>query len=232
MQLIEVSAFGVRSAQIWLSRRDTPLRFVLFPMVHLGTAEYYQEVLRRMRSCHLVVAEGVSGRSLAMSALTSVYRIAGRSRRLGLTSQHLDLHALGVPIINPDLTGEQFQAGWERVPILFRLATYLLAPILGIWMAIAGSRTVLAKYLEMDDLPTREEMETAPYWEQLDSLVLDKRDELLLRCLDSIHNQRSHEALDVAVVYGADHMRAVVRYLSNRYRYFAKDAEWMTVFPL
>lgn len=72
MQLIEVSDFGVRSAEIWLGRVETPLRFALFPVLHLGTAAYYEEVTRRLQRCQLVVAEGISGRSIAVTALTAV----------------------------------------------------------------------------------------------------------------------------------------------------------------
>lgn len=36
MQLVEVSVTGVRSAVITLEAAGTPLRIVLFPMVHVG----------------------------------------------------------------------------------------------------------------------------------------------------------------------------------------------------
>jgi hypothetical protein len=231
VQLIEVSDFGVRSAEIWLGRVETPLRFVLFPMFHLGTADYYEEVTRRLQSCQLVVAEGVFGRSTAITALTAAYRIPSRSMRLGLTTQQIDLSSLDVPIINPDVTGEQFDAGWRRLPIFFRLAVLALVPILGIWMALVGTRAALARYLEVDDLPT------PGGGHGVDGAVGTDRGArrsqsgcAAARCLDEIHQRRSSEKIDVAVVYGAAHMRAVVHYLSGRYDYFAREAEWMTVF--
>jgi len=231
VQLIEVSDFGVRSAEIWLGRVETPLRFVLFPMLHLGTAAFYEEVTRRLQSCQLVVAEGISGRSPAVTALTAAYRIPGRSKRLGLTTQPMDLSSLDVPMINPDVTGEQFNAGWRRLPILSRLTVMALVPIFGIWMTLVGTRVALARYLELDDLPTREEMMAATgRWERVEDLIGHDRDTRLLKCIDDIHQRRSSEEIDVAIVYGAAHMRAVVHYLSGRYHYFAKEAEWMTVF--
>ena len=63
----------------------------------------------------------------------------------------------------------------------------------------------------------------------LTDLLVDDRDALLTRALDAIHQQRSKEPISVAVVYGAGHMPAVVRYLA-RYGYRASSAEWLTVF--
>jgi hypothetical protein len=45
MQLVEASSFAVRSAVIQLRRPDTPLGFVLFPMIHLATPAFYAEVI-------------------------------------------------------------------------------------------------------------------------------------------------------------------------------------------
>jgi len=85
MQIIEVSVIGVRSGVLRLTRRDTPLRFEIFPMVHIGEPAFYTAVAERLRRCDLIVAEGVgrpatpdeSGRSrraasgsAAVSALT------------------------------------------------------------------------------------------------------------------------------------------------------------------
>jgi hypothetical protein len=63
-------------------------------------------------------------------------------------------------------------------------------------------------------------------------LILDERDKLLLDALASIHEQRRNEPIEVAVVYGAAHMRAVVHYLSIRFGYRPADADWLDVFEL
>jgi hypothetical protein len=231
VQLIEVSDFGVRAAEIWLSRQETPLRFVLFPMLHLGSVEYYAEVTHRVRQCQLVVAEGVVGKSAALTALTAVYRIPGRGNRHGLTTQDIDLSSLDVPLINPDITSEQFNAGWRGLPVLFRLGVAILAPLLGVWVALVGLRVALARHLEIDDLPTRGEiLASRGRLEQLEQLVIHSRDKRLIDCIEDIHQRHALDKIDVAVVYGAAHMRALVEYLSVRHDYFAKDAQWITVF--
>ena len=44
MQIIEASVIGVRSAAITFRRSDTPMQFVLFPMLHVGTPVLYKRV--------------------------------------------------------------------------------------------------------------------------------------------------------------------------------------------
>jgi len=94
LQIIEVSLTGVRSAVITLQRESSTLRFVLFPMVHLGSAAFYADVTNRLRDCQLIVAEGVKGPSVLISALTLSYRLPGRSRRLNLAVQDIDYASL------------------------------------------------------------------------------------------------------------------------------------------
>jgi hypothetical protein len=105
------------------------MQFILLPMIHLGTPHFYQAILTRLGSCPFIVAEGVRGKTAAGSLLTLSYRMLGRSRKLGLVAQNLDLDALGVPVIRPDMTGEEFEKRWHQaVPVLHRLLLRLVAP--------------------------------------------------------------------------------------------------------
>lgn len=47
--------------------------------------------------------------------------------------------------------------------------------------------------------------------------LVDRRDAKLVEALATIHDERQGEQLDVAVVYGAEHMAAVVHQLAARY---------------
>jgi hypothetical protein len=58
MQFIESSIIGLRSAVTTFTRPATPLRFTLFPMVHVGEQQFYDEVAARARLCQVIVAEG------------------------------------------------------------------------------------------------------------------------------------------------------------------------------
>ncbi|MEV7228195.1 hypothetical protein AB0M79_14395 [Polymorphospora sp. NPDC051019] len=61
MQIIEVGMLGVRASVLRLTRRDTPLRFDVFPMVHIGEPAFYTAVADRLRRCDLILAESVGG---------------------------------------------------------------------------------------------------------------------------------------------------------------------------
>jgi hypothetical protein len=233
MQLTEVSVTGVRSAVITLQRAGTPLRIRLFPMIHLGTAAFYQQVAGQLGECQVVVAEGV-GRSILTRALTSAYRTPGRSRRLGLTVQEIDYAALesaGVSVVRPDVTSEQLRQGWRSVPWVQRTCVLAMAPVFGIAFRIFGTRRVLARYLAVEDLPTTEDHLLRQKLPQLTAMILDDRDRLLIGALVTLIQRRSEEPVVIGVVYGAEHMVAVVRALAGC-GFRPRRAEWLTVFDL
>ena len=230
MQLIEVSVTGVRSAVITLRHRESPLVFVLVPMLHLGTDAFYQEVAERLSRCDLVVAEGVGGRSVVLTALTLAYRLPGRRRRLGLVMQHIDLAGLGVPVIRPDMTAGEFRLGWRDVPVLQRTLVVCLAPAVAVAFWLVGTRRMLARYANLDDLPDQIQSQVRDQAGELEELLVDRRDGLLILALDTIYDEHRNEPMTVAVVYGAGHMPAVVHHLAAAYGYRPREANWLTVF--
>src|SRR5205085_9921718 len=94
MQFIEKSCIGVRSAVYRLKRDDSQLGFILFPMIHVGTREFYDEVRRRLDTCDLIPAEGVDTKKA--NPLTRSYRIVSMIKRMELVThreglKHADL---------------------------------------------------------------------------------------------------------------------------------------------
>src|SRR2546430_564611 len=142
--------------------------------------------------------------------------------------------SLGVPVVKPDMVPAEFEAGWRHLSLWLRLSVLALVPVYALRMMLFGSREVLARRARTDDLSSPEDvMEAAD--ERLGPLVEligDDRDACLLAALERIHDERCHEPIQVAVVYGAAHMGAVVSYLGRRLGYWARDAEWLTVFDL
>src|ERR1700694_48564 len=104
MQIIETSAFGVRAAVYALHRADGPLTFVLLPMVHAGSREYFLEIERRLRNCDVIFAEGV--RSRRVDYITWSYKIVNRMRGSVLVTQKvLDLDQFGPRVWQTDTHG-------------------------------------------------------------------------------------------------------------------------------
>jgi hypothetical protein len=229
MQIIEQSVVGVRSAVLRLTRRDTPLRFEIYPMVHVGEPAFYAAVTRRLRRCDLVVAEGV-GTSPSASLLTESYRLPARFERSGLVVQDIDYAALGVPVVNPDLSGAEFDAGWRALPLSQRAILSAAAPLMGIDQLLFGSRRALARQLELTDVEWHDRAVEIDSTDQLYELILDRRDRRLVEALDGIHRDRCHEAITVAVVYGAWHVPPLIDGLRGLHRYTVRGAEWLTVF--
>jgi hypothetical protein len=198
-------------------------------MLHLGSPEFYRAVRRQLERCDVVVVEGVGGRTA--SVITLAYRIGGRVRRDGLVDQGegLDLTGLEGRIVRPDLTAAQFASGWRKISRRSRWLFLAAAPVLGVWLAIAGPRRVLGRDLGMDDLPTREEEEMSDVLPGLDEAFLGDRDRALCHELERLAADTG-TAATVGVCWGAAHMRAVIALLLSRLGYRLTDATWITVF--
>lgn len=230
MQIIEASGLGVRSAVITLRHKDTPLKFVLFPMFHVASPSFYTEVHRRLSECDLIVAEGVRGASRQLSAITLAYRFAPRWRPNDLEEQsEARLLPAGVPVINPDVTAAEAIADLKKLPHWTYLPLLVAAPVMGLVFAVRGPGMFLDQDLEIEDLPKTHRAEDLAD-NPLHDALSNRRDQLLLAALGKIHTERRQEPIAVAVLYGAGHIPAVASGLMNRHGYRPRQAEWLTVF--
>lgn len=231
MQIVEANDYSVRVAELRLKRPDSPMQFVLFPMLHVGSPAFYLDVTRRLRGVDVIVAEGFDGPSRAGARLTSSYRMMAADPGSGLVVQDLDVDALGVPVIRPDPTGVQFDARWRTVPLWQRTAMQALGRSVTTAQRLFGSRFLRERLSQMslDDLASDTEILTPDPVPDVDRVLLDERDELLVAALSRLHRHRSHEAVTVAVVYGAWHMRAVVNDFARPHGYVVHGGDWLTV---
>lgn len=229
MDIIDVGAMGVRAAVLQLRHREVPLRFTLYPMVHLAERSFYATIANLLRGHDLIVAEGIRGQSRRGRMLTLTYRLAGRNRRLGLEIQSRDLVEVGVPVVWADMAGGDFDERWRGIGLLERIGIWCLCLPVALYLRLFGSRELLARYLALDDdiLNVRVEPDLA-----IDKILGDERDTLLVQALAGIHDARRDEDANVAVVYGAGHVHPVVSYLTCRYGYVVRGGDWITVFTL
>jgi hypothetical protein len=236
MQIIEVSCVGVRSAVITLERPHTPLRFVLFPMIHIGRREFYQAVSERVARCAVVVAEGKPEGRRRRSLPGMAYRLLRRHRRTRLVYQPSGEEALGIPVVRPDMSTAEIHRHLRRLPVLTYALAYLtlwvLLPWFLLYLLFFGAERFLVSHLALDDDTPYTDPSPGERMEAIDRVIMDDRDALLLDALSKIYEERSAEGVDIAVVYGAAHMPAVVHGMLRRYGYRPRGAEWLTVFDI
>src|SRR6266404_6619928 len=129
MQFIEKNSFNVRSAVYHLKKENDGLEFILFPMIHVGSKEFYYEVSQRLARCDVILVEGVTSRNVQL--LTLSYRVVKRIRRMALVTQNdgLDFSGLQRKIIKADIEGSVFDRRWSTLPIVFRAQLLFLLPL-------------------------------------------------------------------------------------------------------
>jgi hypothetical protein len=223
MQITEVSVVGVRSAVVALKRSQTPLRFILFPMIHIARPAFYQQVAERLAKCQLIVAEGYDGPSSTGLAYATALRITRQRGAVQLVHQNVDFEALGVPVVWPENLVSS-RSHWRRMPLIGWLDLVFLTPMLVVTMAVGGKGWLLRRNMEVsDDTEARMSGSLLTRW------LIDERDDELLAALAEIHANRAAEPIDVAVVYGSAHLPAVVRGLAERFGYHPqRGGEWLT----
>jgi hypothetical protein len=219
MQFVESSIVGVRSSVLTLERRASPMRFVLFPMVHVAERSFYDEVTARVRGCALIVAEGIG------EGGAPVQRRMARIRLDDLVDQTvaLDLDSLGIPVFW-EYARRPPRTSAER---LTETATDSLGAIALRVLGRYGDPIRLPNLDESDDHDDRWMEGRFNRW--MRDRVVDRRDEALTRRLASVHRECHDQPITVAVVYGAGHMPAVVECLRGEFGYFVQDAEWLIV---
>lgn len=219
MQFIESSIVGVRSAAITLACRTSPMRFALFPMVHVAERSFYAQVTARVKKCAIIVAEGMPAGSAPVQEWMSQVRFDD------LVDQNnaLDLESLAIPIFweavppPPDTRAERLRNTAEDTFGAVALR------ILGRY----GDPRGLPNLDEADDHDDRWEGGRVERW--MRERIVDRRDDALNRRLTALHHEHHRRPFTVAVVYGAGHMPAVVEHLRAEFGYFVKEAEWLVV---
>ena len=224
---------GVRSARLTFVSPTSPICVTLFPMVHVGEAAFYCETYADAQAHDVVLLEGV--RSPVGTRITRSYRwLVGSRDMAGLIVQPRFPTSKPRPrIVHADLSQEEFEAEWRKVPLWLRLTVYALSPVIGLRRRWRYSRERLAKDMSCEDQPSLAELlAMTPETGALTQAILHARDERLIERLCSEIETGGTEAKKVAVVYGATHMRAMVRELTHHRDFVVRAAEWRMVMAI
>jgi len=200
----------------------------LYPMVHVGEQAFYNRVYGEAFTNDVVLVEGI--KSTVVRHLTRSYRWLDL-KRLGLSLQPATpiQNTTASRIVVADLSADEFHQEWRKIPFWLRVAFYLVASYVGLKRHFS-SRNDLAENMSLEDLRSSQElMNWDPKFEQANYALLHARDARLAECLGVELDQ--HEPKRVAIVYGAQHIRTVVRILGER-GYRSSDAEWYVIFSV
>lgn len=239
MQIVEHSVIGTRSAILRMGRRGSGLEFVIFPMVHVAAPEFYHEVTKRLKACDLLVLEGIrgSGRpsrgAVLVRALTFTYRVMPWLQRGRIVLQNtMDPQSLGKPILCPDVSDADMAASFQRLPWRLRAMLVLMVPVVAVANLFGAHRRLLSPAMEVSDLPSPEDEDFADseFGEHFETFVGGERDDRLIAALAELVRTRSAERIDVAVVYGAQHVPEIVDGLF-KLGYRMRPSDWVMVFP-
>lgn len=233
MQFIEKNSFNVKAAVYSLKKDTTALEFLIFPMVHVGSREYYQEINRRLLACDLIILEGQKSKKATI--LTLSYRFIKKIRRMDLITQNEGMRVAEFrnEILDADLEENVFDERWSSLPITLRVQLFVIVPVFVVYLFLFGTRETLAENLAIDDLPSSDEiLFEDESFSRLDSLVVDERDRRLIEHITRVNNERSQTSQKIAIVYGASHMRNVMLFLMQKLKYRVVRAEWVKVFDL
>src|ERR1700752_224486 len=197
MQFIEKNSFNVRSAFYHLKKDGSVVDVMIFPMIHVGSAEFYDEIGKRLAGCDLILAEGVKSRRANLITLS--YRVVRHIRRMWLVTQQdgLRLESLRDKILSSDIDGATFDERWSRLPVTLRAQLLVLVPIYVVYLFLFGSRETLAENIALDDLPSSEEevMSGDEDLESYNALVVYERDRILIEHLARLESQQSEAKL-------------------------------------
>jgi hypothetical protein len=173
-------------------------------------------------------------RSPVMARLTRVYRWIEGAKQIALVVQprHPAQPHSQATIIHADLSGEEFERHWRKVPLHLRVSFHVVTPIYALYFRWFGNRGALAKGHALDDLPSRDEtLGWTPEYALLDEAILTERDKRLVEVMCNYLDATPSESRRLAIVYGAQHMRAVTKEIVRR-GFHCVNSEWMLIFPL
>jgi hypothetical protein len=202
-------------------------------MLHVGEPGFFQTVYSDAFSHDVVLVEGV--RSPVVRRIARSYRWIEGSERMNLVAQppyptQASCHAR---IVHADLSAEEFARAWLGVPLWLRALIYVVVPLIGARRRWFESRETLAKALSLDDLPSRQEiLDLSPETIALDRAILHARDARLVEQLREQLDDPHPDAWRLAIVYGANHMRAVLHELTHQRGYHVEHGDWLTVFSI
>jgi len=129
--------------------------------------------------------------------------------------------------------GSDFDKSFSKISLKTKLFFLIAAPIYGLCLRYFASRHFIANRQNVDIEKDRSEilLESSD-WNEIEAVLVGKRDKVILQNLRKIITKNRLREIDIAIVYGAEHMRAILEYLINVEKYVVIKSEWLTAIEL
>jgi|GEM_PF-3183477 len=209
------------------------LVFRLIPVFHIGTRDFYENILDEVNSCDMVLYEGVPKRkTMFFNELGKYNHIA---KRLDLVSQSngLPVDLFKASMIHSDLDRINWQREWRQLFLTEKLKYKFLLPIQLYIHSLNINRYKLAKVF----MHSAEEVELAygPIKDKegtLSNLMFDIREKIVISKISKIIESQKEDHKKIGVLYGAGHMNVFARFLIDKMNFYPENGKFIKVFDI
>lgn len=232
MIFYEATNFGLRVVTFQMvNPEDKKVKIRLLPMVHIGSKKYYQEVEKYLEISDIILFEGNSFKSWKVK-INNNERTA---KKLNLVTQlkELNLSQYKHKLINADYDQKSGAKSWKNLSFLDKLKYNVIFPIWIYFQDRNLTRLKFAKYF-MRSIQDQE-LIYGPFMdnkEKIKKFVHENRDKRVFEELEKLLQKEFSKETQIAVVYGAGHMKSISRYLMDKKNYKSLNAEFIEVFKI
>lgn len=196
--------------------------------MHIGDQEFYDEVLNRVANCDVIMVEGV--KSVTSTVIASSYRYAIHNRDLGLVLQpKIKSEDVTGKIVHADVSTRDFERKWASLRLFTKLQLYTIAPLYGLYLRYFATRESIARRSNTEFAIGRGDLLQDEEWDEFDEILVNWRDRELIERLNKEIKKAKLSRKNIAIIYGAEHMRAVVKFLFDTKGYRVESSEWLTI---
>ncbi|MCE7990650.1 MAG: hypothetical protein HEP71_01665 [Roseivirga sp.] len=226
MQIIDANDYNLRTA-VYLFERGK-LEFLVIPMLHIGSKEFYQEVSQELEKCDFIIYEGVGLKKL-VSVWSSYRRFA---KRLGLRYQNdeLVMKKFQHKLIHADYAGKAAEDAWKKIPLTGRLL-FRFSLIIGLtFLSFKENKRSFAKTFRKNE-GTDDQLWFMKIGKSnsVHNFIMEKRNNIIMEKIDEqLQNERKDD-VRIGVIYGAAHMPGIIHHLMNKHKFTIKDSWFLTV---
>lgn len=233
MKIVESTDFYLRVVMFDFKHPDKNIKlsFRILPMFHIGTKKYYNSVMEKLSECDEILYEGFNFKKIRFQS-QQFKRIA---KKLNLTTQmeRVNLKKLNKTLTHSDLTTQQANSLWKNLSINEKFKFLIHDPIKLHYFSYSLNRKKLAK-----NFTTAAKEQMLAYGPRFDeegtaeNLIMNEREKILLQILGSRFHRQKCVDKKIGIIYGAGHMKRIVRYIIDQLGYISKHAEFLEVYPI